>query len=68
MWIAGFPAATIENVRFDNCTFRGVETAEVLSGARNISFHQVTIEPAKKARSLNSVAPAPGSSPPARKR
>ena len=38
----------IDNVRFVNCTFRGVETAEVLSGAGSISFDQVKIEAAKK--------------------
>lgn len=58
MWIAGFPAATIEDVRFADCTFRGVETAEVLSHAGAISFRNVTIEPASKGRSRNSVAPA----------
>lgn len=65
MWIAGFPAATIDHVRFSHCTFRGVEAAEVLSGAGNISFDRVTIEPVRKPRSLNSVAPMPGNSPPA---
>jgi unsaturated rhamnogalacturonyl hydrolase len=60
MWIAAFPGSTIERVRFTRCTFRGVEAAEVLSGASDVSFEGVTIEPATKARSLNSVAPKPG--------
>jgi hypothetical protein len=54
MWVVGFPGVTIEDVRFSDCTFRGVETAEVLEYAGSISFKNVTIEPAKKGRSLNS--------------
>ena len=64
MWIAGFPGATIDNVRFADCTFRGVEASEVLSEAGNVSLRNVTIEPAKKARSVNSVAPAPATAAP----
>ena len=59
MWIAGFPAATIDGIRFANCTFRGVESAEVVSHAGSISLQNVTIEPAKKAKSRNTV-PTPG--------
>jgi unsaturated rhamnogalacturonyl hydrolase len=58
LWIAGFPGAAIDNIRLANCTFKGVETAEVISAAGNISLRNVTIEPAKKERSLNSVGPA----------
>lgn len=54
MWIVGFEGTTIENIRFQNCTFRGVEATEVMSHAGAISFNNVTIEPAKKGRSLNS--------------
>jgi unsaturated rhamnogalacturonyl hydrolase len=32
MWVAGFPGAAIDRIRFIDCTFRGVETAEVLQG------------------------------------
>ncbi len=56
MWIAGFEGAVIDGVRFADCTFRGVESTEVLSHAGSISFRNVTIEPAKKARSANSVS------------
>jgi len=60
MWIAGFPAAKIDQIRFADCTFRGVESAETLSHAGNLSFRNVTIEPAKKTKSLNSnAAPKP---------
>ncbi|MBI5692059.1 MAG: glycoside hydrolase family 28 protein [Verrucomicrobia bacterium] len=60
MWIAGFPAATIDGVRFADCTFRGVESAEVLSHAGGISFRNVTVEPVGKSRSRNSVPPPEG--------
>jgi unsaturated rhamnogalacturonyl hydrolase len=58
MWIEGFAGAVIEGVRFSDCTFTGVSSAEVLQHAGSISFTNVTIEPAVKARSLNS-RPAP---------
>jgi unsaturated rhamnogalacturonyl hydrolase len=57
LWIAGFEGATIDRIRFTNCAFRGVEATEVLSHAGTITFQNVTIEPAKKARSANSVPP-----------
>jgi unsaturated rhamnogalacturonyl hydrolase len=66
MWIAGFPAATIDGVRFADCTFRGVEATEVLSHAGSISFRNVTIEPATKGRSRNSVPPPAAPVPAAR--
>jgi unsaturated rhamnogalacturonyl hydrolase len=58
LWIAGFPAAKIDDIRFTDCTFKGVESAETVSFAGGISFRNVTIEPAKKSKSLNS-NPAP---------
>ena len=64
MWIAGFPGATIDQISIRDSTFRGVESSEVLSSAGNIILRNVTIEPAKKTRSLNSVAPDPGTTPP----
>jgi polygalacturonase len=54
MWIAGFPGAIIEDVRFVDCTFRGVEASEMMQYAGSVSFKNVQIEPAKKGRSLNS--------------
>ena len=65
MWIAGFAGATIDRVRFANCTFRGVEATEVLSHAGSISFSNVTIEPARKGRSLNSPTTVPAAAQPA---
>ena len=54
MWIVGYPGAVIDNVRFSDCVFRGVEQTERLSYAGSVTFSNVTIEPAKKGRSLNS--------------
>jgi len=54
MWVVGFPGAVIEDVRFSDCTFRGVEASEVMHHAGSFSFKNVTIEPAKKGASLNS--------------
>lgn len=48
MWIAGFPGATIDDIRFTDCVFRGVETSERIRQAGSISFNNVTIEPARK--------------------
>lgn len=54
MWIAGFEGAIIDNVRFNRCVFRGVEATELISHAGSISLQDVTIEPARKGRSLSS--------------
>lgn len=59
MWVVGFPGVTIEDVRFNDCTFRGVDAAEVVSHAGRISFTNVTIEPGKKGRSINSLQSGP---------
>jgi unsaturated rhamnogalacturonyl hydrolase len=57
MWVVGFAGAVIEGVRFVDCTFRGVQSAEVLQHAGLVSFNHVTIEPAKIDPSLNSRTP-----------
>jgi len=54
VWIAGFAGAVADDIRFVDCTFRGVETSEQVQHAGSISFKNVTIEPAKKGRSRNS--------------
>jgi unsaturated rhamnogalacturonyl hydrolase len=61
MWIAGYTGAVIDHVRIANCVFRGVEAAEVLSHAGTVTFSNVTIEPVKRARSVNSRAASPTS-------
>lgn len=53
MWIVGFPGVTIDGVRFVNCTFRGLEAPEVMNSAARVSFESVTVEPAKRGRSIN---------------
>jgi unsaturated rhamnogalacturonyl hydrolase len=54
MWIVSFPGAVIEDIRFVDCTFRGVEATEVLQSVGSVSFKNITIEPAKKAPTRNS--------------
>ena len=58
LFITSFPGATIDHITFRDCTFRGVEKTEVLSGVGTLTFRNVTIEPAQKTKGLNSV-PAP---------
>ena len=59
MWVVGFPGAIIDDIHFRNCTFRGVETAEVVNHAGSFSFDNVTVEPVKKGRSANSPQATP---------
>ncbi len=59
MWVVGFPGVVIDDVRFRDCTFRGVEATEVMHHAGSVSFDNVTVEPAKKGRSLNSPQATP---------
>ncbi|MBI3714977.1 MAG: glycoside hydrolase family 28 protein [Betaproteobacteria bacterium] len=54
MHIAGYPGATIDRIKFSDCTFRGVESAEVVAGAGSIEFHNVVIEPRSKPASKSS--------------
>ena len=54
MWIVGFPGAVIEEISFVDCNFRGLNAPDVVNHANSVSFTNVTIEPAKKARSANS--------------
>jgi unsaturated rhamnogalacturonyl hydrolase len=54
MYLAGFAGATIDDLRFINCTFRGLAADDVIQHAGSIFFRNVTAEPAKKIRSLNS--------------
>jgi polygalacturonase len=54
MWVVGFEGAVIDDIRFVDCVFKGVESAEVLQGADHISFQNVRIEPVQMGRSRNS--------------
>jgi polygalacturonase len=55
LWIMGFPGGVIDGVRFLNCTFSGLSESEVVQQAGSIEFRNVTFEPTRKARSLNSI-------------
>ena len=46
--VTAFPGAVVEGVRLKDCTFRGVEAADVLKHAGSLTFENVTIEPAKQ--------------------
>ncbi|MEO7415105.1 MAG: glycosyl hydrolase family 28 protein, partial [Opitutaceae bacterium] len=63
MFIAGFEGAVIDDIRFIDSKFQGIESTENMSHAGSVSFRGVTIEPASRTRSLNSnpapTAPAP---------
>jgi len=59
MWIVSFPGSVIEDVRFIDCVFRGVEATEVLQNVGSISFKNITIEPAKKGPTRNSRPSSP---------
>lgn len=61
MFIRGFEGAIIDDIRIRNSTFKGVTATEVVTHTGAIQFDNVTIEPAKGTRGLNSV-PAPASS------
>lgn len=54
LYVRGFAGATIDRIRFANCTFKGVTATEVLSGAGSVAFENVTILPGKLAKSANS--------------
>ena len=58
LFVRGLPGAVIDQVRISNSTFSGVTATEVVSHAGTITLSNVTINPAKPAKSLNSIAPA----------
>ncbi|HEY0862981.1 MAG TPA: glycoside hydrolase family 88 protein [Lacunisphaera sp.] len=63
MFIRGFEGAVIDNIRISNSTFRGVTETEVVTHTGSVSFKNVTIEPAKQVRGLNSVGSPAGPRP-----
>jgi unsaturated rhamnogalacturonyl hydrolase len=67
MFIRGFEGAIIDNIRISNSTFRGVTETEVVTHTGSVSFKNVTIEPAKPVRGLNSVGSPAGPRPEAPK-
>ncbi len=46
--MTAFPGAIIEGIRLKNCTFHGVEGADVLRHSGSLTLENVTIEPVKK--------------------
>jgi unsaturated rhamnogalacturonyl hydrolase len=63
-FVVGFPGAVIDNIRIANSTFAGVTATDIIHHAGRIALENVTVEPAKKVRSLNSpAAPAPKPAP-----
>jgi unsaturated rhamnogalacturonyl hydrolase len=53
-FITGFKGATIDNIRIANSKFLGLTATELVEYAGKIILDNVTIEPAKKVRSLSS--------------
>jgi unsaturated rhamnogalacturonyl hydrolase len=53
-FIAGFPAATIDNIRVTNTQILNATATEVIEHASNILLDDVTVTPAVKPRSLSS--------------
>lgn len=57
-WIGGIPQGTIDEIYFSHCTFNGLCGTEMTEYAGKIIFDHVTLEPAQKVRSLNSIIPS----------
>jgi len=53
MYIVDFPGSTIDDIRFSDCTFKGVESTEVVASSGTIRFKNVVIEPKDKPKSLS---------------
>jgi len=56
LFVVGFSGAIIDDIRISNSTFAGVTASDVVHHAGRIFLENVTVEPAQKIRSLNSVA------------
>ncbi len=56
LFITSFPGATIDDIRFRDCAFRGVEASEIVSGVSRLEFTRTVIEPKTKSASLNSAS------------
>ncbi|HKB57588.1 MAG TPA: hypothetical protein VKC51_08355 [Lacunisphaera sp.] len=53
-----------DGIRFTDCVFRGVTQTELVQYAGNISFKNVTIDPANRKPSANSRVMDPAVTPP----
>jgi unsaturated rhamnogalacturonyl hydrolase len=54
LYLRGFDGAVIDNIRISDSQFDGVTQTEVVQHAGTITFKNVTVNPAKVGRSLNS--------------
>jgi len=64
LWLAGFPGATIDDVRISNSTFSGLTDPDLLRHVGRIVLEKVILDPAARERSRNSPpAPAPAAVP-----
>ena len=65
--VVGTAQSVIEGVRIVNCTFRGVEGADILTDSGMVSYKNVTVEPATArpptAASARAGEAAPGAAP-----
>jgi unsaturated rhamnogalacturonyl hydrolase len=55
--VVGTAKSVIENVRVVDCTFTGVEGADILTHSGDVSYHNVTVEPAKPKPAAPAAAP-----------
>ena len=55
MYIRGFAGAIVDNIRISNSQFTGVTDTDLITHAGTITLTNVTVQPAKAAKSLNSV-------------
>ncbi len=63
-YVVGFKGAVIDDIRIANSTFSGVTATDVMHHAGRVVLENVTVEPAKVPRSLNSnAAPTPTPAP-----
>ncbi|MBC7367272.1 MAG: glycoside hydrolase family 28 protein [Undibacterium sp.] len=59
-YVVGFKGAVIDDIRIANSIFSGVNATDVMHHAGRVVLENVTVEPAKVTRSLNSnAAPSP---------
>jgi unsaturated rhamnogalacturonyl hydrolase len=55
LYVRGFPGATVDDIRINDSTFKGLTQSEVVQGAGTISFRNVTCTPASLKPGKNSV-------------
>ncbi|MEY4490053.1 MAG: hypothetical protein RIQ79_2561 [Verrucomicrobiota bacterium] len=56
LYIRSFPGATVDDIRINDSTFKGLTQSEVVQGAGNITLRNVTLTPANLKPGKNSVA------------